>query len=136
MKKLMIGLACAALVSAATLILNGNDQVLILDGEGVLSADEHGHFGLRVCLYNVVDIDVAPSASRRIHNLNVHHFSFQFVHVQNSLLQFLAATRPGIGAGDAAHDSAIQQQVHASLAFVSTATDEEAQISAFDLDRR
>ncbi len=80
---------------------------------------------------DLIDVDVAPRPSRRIHDLNMRFFAGQVAHVPVAPLQPLVVL-----AGGGADDLAVHQQVDARLARLVAAADQEADVAALDREVR
>jgi len=85
----------------------------------------------RVGQYDVIDVDVAPSARGRIHDLDPRHLPREHAHVPHTRLQFLV-----VAPGRAAHHAVTHHEVQTRRVRVPAAADAEGQVRQVDLERR
>ena len=104
--------------------LHGKMEKVFFDRDvarGVLH--DHGH--LAIGENNLVHIDVAPPPFRIVHDLNARRFPRKLAHVPSLRVESFGAAACCVGAGSRADDHSIDEQIHARLAIISAATDQE-----------
>ena len=87
---------------------------------------------MRVALRDLIDVDVAPAAGRVVDDLEDGLLALVLLDVPVLPVEELAAAGLSVGARGGEDDFAVDEQVHAGLALVSAAADEELDVVPLD----
>ena len=83
---------------------------------------------------DLVEIDVPPTAGRVVDDLDACGAPGQVAHVPAGFFQCLAAPWLRVGARGRAHDASLDEQVHAGLAGITAAADQECDVIVIELE--
>ncbi len=134
--------------AALSLVRNGEDDVFARDFDllGVLHMrsstaapwrrDEGFLLRLRVALRDLIDVDVAPAAGRGVDDLEDGFPALVLSDVPVFPVEELAAACLGVDARGGEDDFAANEKVHAGLALMSAAADEELDVVPLDGELR
>ena len=86
--------------------------------------------------HDLIDIDVPPAALALVHDFDARRLATQLAHIPRRRLQILVAARLRVRPRGRAHRRAVHEQVHARLARVAAAADEEVDKRPLDLELR